>query len=592
MRRLLAFAPPVVFGVLASLGACGGAKAPPPVEAAPRPARPPVVLAVVVDQLSAWIAASRVPELPADGGFARLVREGTWVKEMRYPYSVTDTAPGHAALHTGEVPARTGIFANEVPDPHGERVSILRDEATKVVAEQGVSDRVGSSAHALKAETVAERLRKARPDAFVLSLSLKDRGAILPAGRGADHTLWYDGKVGSFVTSTAFATALPAWAKTEGGVAAVERRSRVPWTLLDPAWVAAHAATPDDAPGEGDFEGLGRTFPHHTKTASSFRATPAGDASLVALALAGAKAGYRREAPMLVLVSFSTHDILSHVFGPDSWEAWDQLRRLDQRLLELWRGLETITGGPVDLLLSADHGDVAMPEAAEASARARGARCDAPDPLERPCSGGARLAADALRDELRKVVEAELGRTDLVAGVADPYVFLTPAARVLPAPKRATLDALVRRTLDRRSDGIAQVLDVDELLASCPARLARAATSPARARPGEDLLTLVCRAVPTRASVDGRLGDYYVVPKRGSFFDADYVPGHGTSHGTPWLYDRTVPLFIHAPGRIAGGAVVSQPVDFSAYAALEAALLGLPGPATDARAVLDAHLAR
>jgi predicted AlkP superfamily pyrophosphatase or phosphodiesterase len=88
----------------------------------------PFAVAIVVDQLSAWVAASRWPALPETGGFARLRREGTWTKNMRYPYAVTDTAPGHAALHTGTVPAESGIVGNELPDDAGGRSTILRDD--------------------------------------------------------------------------------------------------------------------------------------------------------------------------------------------------------------------------------------------------------------------------------------------------------------------------------------------------------------------------------------------------------------------------------------------------------------------------------
>jgi arylsulfatase A-like enzyme len=70
-----------------------------------------------------------------------------------------------------------------------------------------------------------------------------------------------------------------------------------------------------------------------------------------------------------------------------------------------------------------------------------------------------------------------------------------------------------------------------------------------------------------------------VVPKPGAFFDTMYVPGHGTSHGTPYLYDRAVPLLVRAPGRVAAGAVVREPLPFSSFAHTAATLLGVPPPA-------------
>src|SRR5687767_4779141 len=76
----------------------------------PRPGRPaPLVVTLVVDQLAAWMATTRLPELPATGGFARLRREGTWARDVRYLHAVTDTAPGHASLYTGLPPCMSGI---------------------------------------------------------------------------------------------------------------------------------------------------------------------------------------------------------------------------------------------------------------------------------------------------------------------------------------------------------------------------------------------------------------------------------------------------------------------------------------------------
>lgn len=561
----------------------GSALAPADASAPSPGARAPVVVGIVVDQLSAWIAASRVGELPRDGGFARLVREGTWASTMRYPYAVTDTAPGHAALQTGAVPAVSGIFANEVPDEKGERVSILRDLDTKLVTATGVVDRAGSSAKPLRAETVADRLRAKHPRALVVSVSLKDRGAILPGGKKPSHVLWYDAKSGGFVSSTAFTQALPAWAKTLGSPAANEARRKVPWTVLDAGWVSAHAATPDDAPGEGDFEGFGRTFPHVAKTPGAFRLTPASDEAIVDLALGALDAEWDRSQPTLLLVSFSAHDIMSHVFGPDSWEAWDYLRRLDATLARLVDGVEKRVG-PASFLLSADHGDVSMPEAKAA----RKDICTKPakDPWERPCEGGTRLSSDHLRDELRAATAKALPGGPWVAGVADPYVHLTPAARALPPEKRKKVDEAIVQGLAKHKDAIQGSFDVRQLATKCPAKLASAAAPPARARVGEDLEMLVCRSW----SADIGAGDVYVVPRAGSFFDADYTPGSGTSHGTPWLYDRTIPLFVRAPGVIASGARTDDPVDFTAYASVEAALLGLDGKAP--QAVLDDLRAR
>lgn len=544
----------------------------------PKNAKQPFVVAIVVDQLSAWVAWSRWPELPKDGGFARLAREGTWVKTMRYPYAVTDTAPGHTSLHTGKLPAESGIFGNEVPEPNGTRVSILRDPKVKPIAWDGARDVPGSSAARLQSDTVADRLRAAHPKALIVSVSVKDRGAILPAGQHPSHVLWFDSSLDNFVTSTAFASTFPPWAMGIGDTKAIVAARAKPWELTDAAWVKAHAAGPDDQAGEGDLEGLGTKFPHVAKTAAAFRALPAGDETIVKLGLAAIAADYDPSKPTLLLLSFSASDVIGHVFGPDSWEAWDQLRKLDATLAMLFDALDERAGAPVSVLLSADHGNISMPEISPERA---GVKC-ASDPFERPCVAGQRLGPNALRDELIAAAKRSLGPGHWIAGLADPYVYLSPEARALPDARRVLLDKTIRATLAKHAS-IADVLDTRTFATRCPEVLSHARGMPDRARLGEDVLVLVCRSWSPEA------GDYYVLPKPGSFFDGEIVVGKGTSHGTPYTYDRTVSMLVRAPGLVDAGRVIEEPVDFSAYSALEAAFVGLDAHAP--RELLDSRRA-
>jgi hypothetical protein len=124
---------------------------------------------------------------------------------------------------------------------------------------------------------------------------------------------------------------------------------------------------------------------------------------------------------------------------------------------------------------------------------------------------------------------------------------------------------------------VAQILDARQLAVDCPRRVARARQIPDRARVGEEVLTLVCRSWSASA------GDYYVVPRPGSFFDGEVVVGKGASHGTPYLYDRTVTMLARAPGLLAAGRVIEDAVDFSAFAALEGSLVGIDERAPEGR---------
>ncbi len=530
------------------------------VAAAP-PARAPIVVTLVVDQLAGWIADERWPLLPATGGFARLRREGTQATIV-YDYAVSDTAPGHAALLTGAPPRASGIFANEtIDEATRKKVSILRDGGTHVIASDGTRDLPSSSLTVLHLPTLADAFRRAHPHATIVSLSLKDRAALFGGGRAPTATVWFDASLGRFVTSSALASSFPAWALTHAGPDVVrELRDKV-WTPLDERFVAAHALTPDAQDGEGDLDGIGVTFPHAltaaTDPAHALRATPFADEVLLQLAVDAVDAAPPAE-PMLLAVSLSANDYIGHVYGPDSWEAWDELERLDASLGRFFAALDERAGPRGwSVLLAADHGVTTLPEAA---ARAR-PWCAQPerDRWKRPCGRVGRIIPEELADELRVVAKRALGDGDWIAGVADPYVYLTDAARALdPESRRKLHDALAEALA--AMPGVALVVDARHPPARCPTG-------------GDDVATLVCRSL-----VVGAPGELYVALAPGWFFDPDYVIGKGTSHGSPYFYDRAVPFVVRAPGRVAAGRVVSAPLSEASFTTTAAHLLGVTPP--------------
>jgi hypothetical protein len=53
-------------------------------------------------------------------------------------------------------------------------------------------------------------------------------------------------------------------------------------------------------------------------------------------------------------------------------------------------------------------------------------------------------------------------------------------------------------------------------------------------------------------------------------------PEAGTNHGSPGRFDRSVPLYLRAPGRVPAGVSVDEPLRFDAFTRTLASLLGLP----------------
>jgi arylsulfatase A-like enzyme len=511
---------------------------------------PPLVVIIIVDQLAAWMMTERLDALSPRGGFARLRQDGIFFPELRYEHATTSTAPGHAALFTGLPPAGSGIYANERPHPTTRKaISILADATTREVLD-GESERESSSAALVRSALLADVLRAERPVAPIVSLSLKDRAAIFGGGQHPAASIWFNASSGKFVTSTAFARELPAW------VSSFNAEMKAPlsetWRALDETWLQQHAATDDKQQGEGDL-GLGTSLPYDLSKAEKpgffFRATPLADAALLKLATAGLAAHAGGGTGLLVL-SLSSLDYIGHVFGPDSWESWDELRRLDLLLGDFLNDLERRFQGRFSLLLTADHGTTVLPETArDVRARPWCQRAKL-DYFERPCEAGGRLFRDQLENSLRTAARAVLGEGDFILGVVEPFVYFTDAAAALDAAQLSKLEAACVAAL--QTFAISHVFVTREMRTPCP---------PAG---DESLGALVCRSLAPGA------GQLYIVPRNGSFFDPNLARGHGINHGTPYLYDRTVPLFIRTAERAAAGTVqptVVSPADFAATAA-------------------------
>jgi hypothetical protein len=525
---------------------------------------PRVLMTIVVDQLPAWLAEDRWPALPADGGFARLRREGLTVTDLRYAHANTETAPGHAALYTGAPPRDSGIVQNDVPGPDGKPRSILIDEATKLVdVGEAESARPGSSLARLRSETLADSLVAVRPGAPVYSFSIKDRGALFGGGRRPTAVLWLDVAGDAFATSTAFA-APPAWAVPLADRAAVTALKKGGWTLseADRAWVEAHATTADAQDGEGDLGGMGRELPHAPPSLSTkaMRATPLGDRALFALAGAALKelaARPKKAPPALLALSLSSHDYVSHVFGPDSWEEWAAVLELDRRLAALFAEADRAVGPEGwAAILTSDHGGGALPEV---SAEKKGPECaGAPDKWERPCGGRRRISPAAIAPTLNAGLAKALGGGPWVAAVSDPFVYLAPHGHALVGDNRRRVIVAAKRALAPL--GIADVVDVKAMAAPCPN--------------DDSLAANICRSIDPKSDAD-----LYLVVAPGAFFDPDLAPGSGTNHGSPYLYDRAVPLIVRAPGRVKAGAVRTEPVSFASFTRTAASLLGIRPPA-------------
>ena len=481
-----------------------------PVRAQATHASPGVKLAVllVVDQMRADYL-DRYGE-HWTGGLKRLMTAGAWYRNAAYPYLNTVTCAGHATIGTGRFPRNHGIIMNSWLDREtGKTVDCAADPSLSTIAPDGVSPG-GDSAWRLQGPTFAERVKAA--GGHVVTMSLKPRSAIMPAGRQSDATVWF-GARGAFVTSTAYSKELPAFVSETLKASPILSDRTTSWTLLRPPNTYVGR---DDAVGERAPAGWTTSFPHPLDVPQFWgvwQTSPLADAYLARLALAAIdqyKLGQGAKTDFLS-VSFSALDVVGHSFGPNSLEVQDLLARLDQQIGALLARLdERVGAGNYIVALTADHGVATIPEQARQNGEDAG-----------------RLDLDLVRSTIERSLRPLFGRgtTPAVAGILYTDVYLMPDVPELMAERPEAL-GIVKKAL-------AAVPGIDRVF-------------------GENELSRINDRDPIQRAAAlshyrGRSGEIILIPKRGWI-----ASPAGTTHGTLWDYDQRVPIIFYGAGIRAG----------------------------------------
>ncbi|MGZ8455325.1 MAG: alkaline phosphatase family protein [Gemmatirosa sp.] len=314
--------------------------------------RPTLIVFITIDQMRPDYFTRFGAQLT--GGLKRLHDGGAVFVHGSYDHAITETAPGHAVAMSGRHPASTGILLNDegVPDPYSPLVD---------------SKDVGASPYKFRGSALIDWMRNADSSTRALSVSRKDRGAILPLGRAKQPVFWYAPDMG-FTTSRYYADTLPTWVRDFNRRNPIASFAGYVWNPLLPA--SAYAEV-DSVPVEN--RGRAFTFPHVVpteplrRTGSELAETPVMDSLTLAIALDGLRALElgRGPAPDLLNISLSTTDNVGHRYGPDSRELHDQILRLDRDLGAFLDALfRERDSTRVVIALTADHGMTPIPGAA------------------------------------------------------------------------------------------------------------------------------------------------------------------------------------------------------------------------------------
>lgn len=334
---------------------------------------PRLVVVIVVDQMR-YDYLIRFQDLYQDG-FRTLLEKGAVFTEARYRHALTVTAPGHAVIMTGRHPSSSGITSNNWfdSDLNAKRAAVA-DPDYRSVGGPGS----GASPRGLLVKTLGDRLKQQYPGSRVVGISIKDRSAILMAGRDADAAYWYSGSCRCFLTSNYYMEQLPNWMTAFNRLNSVARFKGKRWErLVDDSLTYKIHSREDHSTYE--FDGHQITFPHildglghGQKTGLNAISSPFGDEILLGAALAAVE-GHELgtdEVPDLLAISFSSPDYIGHLFGPFSQEVMDTHLRLDRVVGQLFTALDQRIGlNHTLIVLSSDHG--AAPIVEEATKQGR-----------------------------------------------------------------------------------------------------------------------------------------------------------------------------------------------------------------------------
>jgi predicted AlkP superfamily pyrophosphatase or phosphodiesterase len=500
----------------------------------PRPALPEIrlVLLIAVDQFRYDYLTRFRGEFTS--GFKRLLTQGAVFTDANLEHYPTVTAIGHATMLSGATPSVSGIIGNDWFDREtGTQVQSITDTTVKPI---GAPDAATASPRRLLVSTVGDELKlsAAAPkgsDAAprVIGLSLKDRSAVMPAGRGADAAYWLDTKSGAFVSSTYYMTDVPAWVKAFNDRHLADTHLGQEWTPL-----SRPAVSFKQLPKE-------RGTPFYEAVFGS----PFGNELLLAFAtdaLTHERMG-QRGVTDLMSVSFSSNDSVGHNYGPQSPQVRDITIRTDRIIGQLLDRVDKTVGLQHTLIaLTADHGVAPLPE----------------DLASRSMPGG-RIANKELFGAIQKGLEAKYGPGEWLASTAGSSPYLN---YVLIAEKKLNAEDVRRVAADAALavPHVTRVYTRDQLL---------------RGDVGDDRIG---RRVVRGFNVQ-RSGDLEII------LEPFWMRAtSGTTHGTPYNYDAHIPLVLMGPPIKPG--VYSDPVALNDLAPTLATILNVQPPSGSSGRVL------
>lgn len=332
-------------------------------------AKPKLVIGIVVDQMrNEYIY--RYWNRFGSGGFKKLINSGYYFKNAHYNYIPTFTGPGHCSIYTGTTPKTHGIIANDwYSRANAKMLYCVEDSSMKTVGANNKSGRMSPKNQL--SSTIGDELKMSTNNqAKIISIALKDRSAILPAGHAADAAYWFDDETGNFVTSSWYQNQLPNWLQKFNAEKKAVKYLENPWTTLYPLNTYTNSIKDDNryeaSPNKKESPTFNYEYKNYVESyqVAIVKATPYGNSITKEMAMACIKNDQlgKDDITDLLCISFSSPDIIGHAYGPRSIEIEDVYLRLDKDIETLLNYLDLEVGkNNYTIFLTADHGGGDVP---------------------------------------------------------------------------------------------------------------------------------------------------------------------------------------------------------------------------------------
>ena len=375
-----------------------------------------LVVGIVVDQMR-YDYLSLFSEHFTEGGFQRIVSEGFSCENNYLNYVPTTTGPGHAAIYTGTTPKNHGIVSNSWYDNiSGEAIYCVQDSSVEPIGTGSKTER--KSPKRLLVNTIGDVNRQeTEMKGKTISISIKDRAAVLSGGHKANAAYWFKGaKQGHWISSSYYLEKLPKWVTVFNDTNKLDTYMEV-WKLLYDLETYTQSG-PDDRRFERGFKGKEKpVFPYDLKVLSEenggfdiLKSTPFGNSytlDFATAALKGENLGRDTDTDFL-LISLSSTDYIGHNFGVKSKEMQDAFIRLDRDIEKFLIALDRQVGkGNYTLFLTSDHGATENPNYLVENGKA-----------------GGYFKEGVFRNELREFAYEQYGTTKIVKNVFGNQIYL------------------------------------------------------------------------------------------------------------------------------------------------------------------------